>query len=173
MLCDQNTYQTPFKCIGPIFTTWRSFSLLRIPSRRPRVMPATFSSFVPLIMWLSAKQQVSKKKKNLFPIELLPTESTYPLDELHTLPSLPPGSRGSPHLPIMWLSLGALLPEGQLDRYHQRRTLVAEHQCCSHTHSEVPHCDCSLDNDQNNHRSRSGFGAYQATAATEPASGHP
>lgn len=34
-------------------TTWRSFSLLRIPSRRPRVIPATFSSFVPLIMWLS------------------------------------------------------------------------------------------------------------------------
>lgn len=43
-------YQTPLRCIGPIFTTCRVFSLLRIPSLRPRVMPATLSSFVPLIM---------------------------------------------------------------------------------------------------------------------------
>lgn len=47
------TYQTPFKCMGPILTTCRTFSLFKIPSRRPRVMPATFNSFVPLIMWLS------------------------------------------------------------------------------------------------------------------------
>jgi hypothetical protein len=44
------TYQTPFRCIGPILTTWRTFSLFNIPSLRPLVMPATFSSFVPLIM---------------------------------------------------------------------------------------------------------------------------
>lgn len=51
--------------MGPILTTWRTFSLLRIPSRRPRVMPATFNSFVPLIMWLSAKggRRVEKKKR--------------------------------------------------------------------------------------------------------------
>jgi hypothetical protein len=41
--------------MGPILTTCRVFSLLRMPSRRPRVMPATLSSFVPLIMWLSRK----------------------------------------------------------------------------------------------------------------------
>ncbi len=52
----QITYHTPFKCIGPIFTTCRVFSLFRIPSRRPRVMPATFNNFVPLIMWLSVTQ---------------------------------------------------------------------------------------------------------------------
>jgi len=47
-------YHTPLRCIGPILTTWRTFSLFRIPSRRPRVMPATLSSLVPLIIWLSA-----------------------------------------------------------------------------------------------------------------------
>ena len=47
------TYQTPFRCIGPILTTCFCFSLLRIPSRRPRVIPATFRSLVPLIIWLS------------------------------------------------------------------------------------------------------------------------
>lgn len=72
----------------------------------------------------------------------------------------------------MWQSLLVLLPEEPLGRYHQRRTLVAEPRCCSHIHLEGRR-DCSLDNDQNNHRSHSGFGAYQATAATEPASGHP
>lgn len=51
---DQETYHTPFKCMGPIFTTWRIFSLFRMPSRRPLVIPATLSSFVPLIMELSA-----------------------------------------------------------------------------------------------------------------------
>lgn len=50
------SYQTPFKCIGPILTTCRVFSLFKMPSRRPRVMPATLSSLVPLIMWLSAEQ---------------------------------------------------------------------------------------------------------------------
>ena len=49
-------YQTPFRCIGPILTTLRLFSLLRIPSLLPRVMPATLSSLVPLTMWLSARQ---------------------------------------------------------------------------------------------------------------------
>lgn len=49
----RHAYQTPLRCIGPIFTTCRVFSLFRIPSRRPRVMPATFRSLVPLIMWLS------------------------------------------------------------------------------------------------------------------------
>lgn len=47
------TYHTPFRCIGPILTTLRTFSLLRMPSRRPLVIPATLSSLVPLIMWLS------------------------------------------------------------------------------------------------------------------------
>ena len=50
------SYQTPLRCIGPILTTCRIFSLLRIPSRRPRVMPATLSSLVPLIMWLSVQR---------------------------------------------------------------------------------------------------------------------
>lgn len=49
----EETYQTPFKCMGPILTTWRIFSLFKIPSRRPRVIPATLSSLVPLIIWLS------------------------------------------------------------------------------------------------------------------------
>ena len=48
-LC-RETYQTPLRCIGPILTTCRVFSLFKIPSRRPRVIPATFKSFVPLIM---------------------------------------------------------------------------------------------------------------------------
>lgn len=39
--------------MGPIFTTCLVFSLFSIPSRRPLVMPATFRSLVPLIMWLS------------------------------------------------------------------------------------------------------------------------
>ncbi len=50
-------YQTPLRCIGPIFTTCRSFSLLRIPSLRPRVIPATLRSFVPLMKWLSVPCQ--------------------------------------------------------------------------------------------------------------------
>jgi len=49
ILSRSKLYQTPFKCIGPILTTCLVFSDLRIPSRRPRVMPATFRSFVPLI----------------------------------------------------------------------------------------------------------------------------
>lgn len=53
----RHTYHTPFRCIGPIFTTWRIFSLFKIPSRRPRVIPATFRSLVPLIMWLSTLGQ--------------------------------------------------------------------------------------------------------------------
>lgn len=47
------TYHTPLRCIGPIFTTCRTFSLFKIPSRLPRVIPATFNSLVPLIIWLS------------------------------------------------------------------------------------------------------------------------
>lgn len=50
---NKRSYQTPFKCIGPIFTTERTFSLFKIPSRRPLVIPATLSNFVPLIIWLS------------------------------------------------------------------------------------------------------------------------
>jgi hypothetical protein len=50
-------YQTPLRCIGPILTTCLVFSLFRIPSLRPRVIPATFSSLVPLIMWLSMNTQ--------------------------------------------------------------------------------------------------------------------
>mgnify|MGYP006976744676 CR=1 FL=1 len=53
-------YQTPLRCIGPILTTWRIFSLFRMPSRRPRVIPATFRSLVPLIMWLSEKSVSTK-----------------------------------------------------------------------------------------------------------------
>jgi hypothetical protein len=48
------TYQTPLKCIGAILTTWLVFSLFKMPSLRPRVMPATFNSFVPLMKWLSS-----------------------------------------------------------------------------------------------------------------------
>lgn len=46
-------YHTPFKCIGPILTTFFCFSLFKIPSLRPRVMPTTLSNLVPFIMWLS------------------------------------------------------------------------------------------------------------------------
>ena len=60
------TYQTPLRCIGPILTTCRSFSLFRIPSRRPRVIPATFNSFVPLIMWLSTQPSVSTGRNGFF-----------------------------------------------------------------------------------------------------------
>ena len=45
----QATYQTPLRCIGPIFTTCLIFSDLRIPSLLPLVMPATFKSLVPLM----------------------------------------------------------------------------------------------------------------------------
>lgn len=38
-------------------TTCLIFSLFRMPSRRPLVIPATFNNFVPLIMWLSANHQ--------------------------------------------------------------------------------------------------------------------
>jgi hypothetical protein len=51
------TYHTPFRCMGPILTTLRAFSLLRMPSRRPLVIPATFSSLVPLIIWLSGMSE--------------------------------------------------------------------------------------------------------------------
>lgn len=60
----ENSYHTPFKCIGPILTTWRIFSLLRIPSRRPRVIPATLSSLVPLIIWLSVCCFISECEPN-------------------------------------------------------------------------------------------------------------
>lgn len=58
------------RCIGPILTTWRIFSLFKMPSRRPRVMPATFNNLVPLIMALSigeTSQHVHNKRtsKNL------------------------------------------------------------------------------------------------------------
>ena len=43
-------YHTPLRCIGPIFTTCRNFSLFKIPSRRPLVIPATLRSLVPLII---------------------------------------------------------------------------------------------------------------------------
>jgi hypothetical protein len=49
------SYQTPFRCIGPILTTAFCFSALRMPSRRPRVIWATLSSLVPLIIWLSGR----------------------------------------------------------------------------------------------------------------------
>lgn len=117
------------------------------------------------------RKSQSKKKKDI-PNQPFPIERTYLLVELHTLPLLLPDSRDSLHLPIKWLSLVALLPEEPLDRYHQRRTLVAEPRCCSHIRLEERR-DCSLDNDQNNHRLHSGFEAYPATAATELASGHP
>lgn len=45
-----HSYHTPLRCIGPIFTTCRNFSLFKIPSRRPLVMPATLRSLVPLII---------------------------------------------------------------------------------------------------------------------------
>lgn len=48
--------QTPLRCIGPILTTCLVFSLLRMPSLRPLVMPATLRSLVPLIMWLSSRR---------------------------------------------------------------------------------------------------------------------
>jgi hypothetical protein len=50
----QVIYHIPLRCIGPILTTFPAFSDFNIPSRHPRVMPATLSSFVPLIMWLSS-----------------------------------------------------------------------------------------------------------------------
>jgi hypothetical protein len=56
-LQSRETYQTPLRCMGPILTTWRVFSLFSMPSRRPRVIPATFRSLVPLIMWLSSRSQ--------------------------------------------------------------------------------------------------------------------
>ena len=64
-----STHHTPLRCIGPILTTWRTFSLLRMPSRRPRVIPATFSSFVPLIMWLSAPRRTSRQYSVMSPYE--------------------------------------------------------------------------------------------------------
>lgn len=46
-------YQTPLRCLGPVFTICFVFSLVRISSHRPPVIPATFRSLVPLIMWSS------------------------------------------------------------------------------------------------------------------------
>lgn len=47
---------TPLRYIVPILTTCRTFSLFNIPSRLPRVIPATLSSFVPFIMLLSSRR---------------------------------------------------------------------------------------------------------------------
>ena len=58
--------------MGPILTTWRTFSLFRMPSRRPRVIPATFNSLVPLIMWLSATS-VSHPARSLHAGAVKPT----------------------------------------------------------------------------------------------------
>lgn len=67
---DGETYHTPLRCIGPIFTTCRFFSLLRMPSRRPRVIPATLRSFVPLMKWLSkhvSQVSIIDKKNRMRP----------------------------------------------------------------------------------------------------------
>jgi len=92
----QFTYQTPLRCIGPILTTCLVFSLLRMPSRRPRVIPATFRSFVPLIIWLSTWTFSMTKA-------IGKTGMTYLLVELHRHPSLQPGSKDFLHLPTMSL----------------------------------------------------------------------
>jgi hypothetical protein len=72
------TYQTPLRCIGPIFTTCLIFSLLRIPSLRPRVIPATFNSLVPFIIWLSAKMsqfEILQKRVSLLTLASGNTDS--------------------------------------------------------------------------------------------------
>jgi hypothetical protein len=89
-----STYQTPFRCIGPILTTCRVFSLFRMPSRRPRVMPATLSSFVPLIMWLSVKLVSMHGQQG--------KQNAYLHDVRHKLPSPRPESTDCLRLPTMW-----------------------------------------------------------------------
>lgn len=59
------THQTPLRCIAPTFTTMRSFSFLRMPSRLPRDMPQTLRSLVPLIMLLSVSVRGSEAKSAL------------------------------------------------------------------------------------------------------------
>ena len=68
------SYQTPLRCIGPIFTTCRVFSDFRMPSRRPRVIPATLSNLVPLIKWLSRCCVSSRTFKSKYDTE--PTFTT-------------------------------------------------------------------------------------------------
>lgn len=89
------SYQTPLRCIGPILTTFRSFSLLRIPSRRPLVIPTTFSNFVPLILWLSTMSAKIRKRH---------VNPAYPLCEqrIRRVPRF--DSKGCPRLPTRWLS---------------------------------------------------------------------
>lgn len=77
------TYQTPLRCMGPILTTCRIFSLFKMPSRRPRVIPATLRSFVPLIIWLSGKQSISL----LIPREPVTNNSSEPNAKKRTFPS--------------------------------------------------------------------------------------
>lgn len=48
---------TPLRFIAPILTTYRTFSDLRMPSRRPLVIPATFSSLVPLMKLVSSRRE--------------------------------------------------------------------------------------------------------------------
>lgn len=79
------------RCIGPILTTCRTFSLFRIPSLLPRVIPATLRSFVPFIMWLSANQTVSLLNSNVYIVGFLPSRraTQIPLASTwkHKLPS--------------------------------------------------------------------------------------
>lgn len=88
------THQTPLRCIGPILTTCRIFSLLRIPSRRPRVMPATFKSFVPFIIWLSAFQGQQQDEAGAtwqgHATYLLYEQHRFPLPRLESTRSLRP-----------------------------------------------------------------------------------
>jgi hypothetical protein len=51
-----NGIHTPFKYAGPSLMTWRVFSALSITSLQPRFIPATLSSFVPLIIWLFSRR---------------------------------------------------------------------------------------------------------------------
>jgi hypothetical protein len=102
------TYQTPFRCMGPILTTCLTFSLLRIPSRRPRVIPATLSNFVPLMKWLSGSpisQQPKRVRREEF-IYLHVGQRRHPWLRL--------GSKGFPRPPTMLPSPGASFPEVQL-----------------------------------------------------------
>lgn len=117
------TYQTPLRCIGPILTTCRIFSLFKMPSRRPRVIPATLRSLVPLIMWLSAIRSANcllfkrpGHKQSLGGEH----ERAYLPVWRHRHLSPQPENRGCPRLPIRSQSPEASSQPERVDRCCQR-----------------------------------------------------
>lgn len=124
-----SSYQTPFKCIGPILTTWRIFSLFKIPSRRPRVIPATFNNFVPLIIWLSGIHK--------FKLQWSKFRDPYRHVERHKRPWLRLGSTYSLHLPTKLQLPEASSREALLDQWYHSYDTAVEEELQAHQHNHA------------------------------------